>query len=112
MGLKGQFDRNRQDFILIENEKLRNHRNHDDILIDQLGGILPDPSSWLLTAEQARLLAGVYKRGDKELAHLTGTFNEEFNKDEVVDDAAQLIEKMLNTYLYTVVREKMPEIVT
>ena len=54
----------------------------------------------------------MYKRGDKELAHLTGTFNEEFNKDEVVDDAAQLIEKMLNTYLYTVVREKMPEIVT
>jgi hypothetical protein len=59
---------------------------------------------------QAFRLAGVYKRADKELAHLTGTFNDDFNKDEVVDEAAQLVEKMLNTHLYTVVNEQMPEI--
>jgi len=45
MGLKGHFDQTRKDFILIENTKLRNCRSYDDILIDQLGGELPDPSS-------------------------------------------------------------------
>lgn len=110
MGLKGHFDQKSQDFTLIENTKLRNCRDCDDILIDQLGGTFPDPSSWSLNPKQARLLAGVYKRADKELAHLTATFNDEFNTDEVVDEAAQLVEKMLDTHLYTVVKEKMPEI--
>ena len=57
-----------------------------------------------------RLLAGVYKRANKELAHLTATFNDEFNEDDVVDEAAKLVEQMLNAYLYTVVGEKMPKI--
>lgn len=110
MGLKGHLDQKSQDFILIENTKLRNCRDYDDILIDQLGGKFPNPSLGSLTPKQARLLAGVYKRADKELAHLTGTFNNEFNKDEVVEEAAQLVEQMLNTHLYKVVNEKMPEI--
>ena len=110
MGLKGHFDQKSQAFILIENRELKNCPKRDDILIDQLGGTFPNPSSWSLNPEQARLLAGVYKRADKELAHLTATLNDEFNTDEAVDEAAKLVEKMLDTHLYTVVKEKMPEI--
>ena len=107
MGLKGYFDpRSTEILFWDENAKLRNCRDYDDILIDQLGGTLPNPSSWSLSPKQARLLAGVYKRANKELAHLTATFNE----DDVVDEAAKLVEQMLNAHLYTVVGEKMPKI--
>lgn len=99
MGLKGDFDQTRKDFVLIENAALRNRRGDDDILIDQLGGELPDSGSWSLSADEARLLGGVYKRADKELAHLTATFNAEFNEDENIDRASQLVEKLLNEYL-------------
>ena len=71
MGLKGYFDpRSTEILFWDENAKLRNCRDYDDILIDQLGGTLPNPSSWSLSPKQARLLAGVYKRANKELAHL------------------------------------------
>ena len=110
MGLKGDFNQTRKDFILIENTTLRNCRSDDDILIDQLGGELPDPGSWSLSADEARLLAGVYKRADKELAHLTATFNDAFNDDEAVDRASRLVERLLNEQLYTHVNERMPDI--
>jgi len=112
MGLKGHFDQKNKDFVLIENTKLRNCRGYDDILIDQLGGALPDPTSWLLTADEARLLAGVYKRADKELAHLTATFDDEFNDDDGIDRASRLVEKLLNDHLCSRVnvRETMPKI--
>jgi len=110
MGLKGDFDQARKDFVLRKNTALRNCRKDDDILIDQLGGELPDPGSWSLSADDERLLAGVYKRADKELAHLTATFNDEFNKEEAVDRASRLVERLLNEYLYARVNEKMPDI--
>jgi len=103
MGLKGRKD---QDFDLYQDRA----GGQDDVLIDQLGGTLPDPSSWSLTPPQARLLAGIYCRTNKELAHLTSTFDDEFNGDEIVDEAAQLVVGLLNTNLYTVVNETMPEI--
>ena len=112
MGLKGYFDQKTKDFILIENTRLRNCRDYDDILIDQLGGELPDVNSLSLTPVQARLLAGVSKRADKELAHLTATFNDEFNKDATVDEAAQLVVKLLDDHLYEKVVEQMPPIDT
>ena len=96
--------------LLVENTKLKNCREYDDILVDQIGGKFPDPSSWALTPKQARLLAGVYKRADKELAHLTGTFNDEFNEDDAVDQAAQLVVDLLERHLYTVVKEELPRI--
>src|SRR5439155_2373631 len=101
MGLRGHFDHSRKDFVLVEDAKLRNCRGHDDILIDQLGGQLPDPSSWSLNADEARLLAGMYKRANKELAHLTATFNDEFNSDEAIDRASQLVERLLHEHLYS-----------
>jgi hypothetical protein len=110
MGLKGHFDQRRNDFILEEDERVRKYRRDDDILIDQLGGQLPDPRSWSLSADEARLLAGVYKRADKELAHLTATFNDEFNSDDAIDRALRLVERLLNECLYSPVNEKMPEI--
>lgn len=110
MGLKGHFDRKKETFILIENSKLRDRRDYDDILIDQLGGALPDPASWSLTADEARLLAGVYKRADKELAHLTVTFNDEFNDDEVIGGASRLVVTLLSQHLYSLVHEDLPKI--
>ena len=110
MGLKGHFDQKRKDFVLIENSKLRNCRDYDDILVDQLGGVLPDPTSWSLTADEARLLAGVYKRADKELAHLTAAFNDEFNDDEAIDRASRAVVTLLNKHLYSLVHEDLPKI--
>ena len=110
MGLKGHFDKTCNDFVLIENAKLRTSRSDDDILIDQLGGELPNPASWSLSTDEARLLGAVYKRADKELAHLTTTFNDEFNTDDNIDKASRLVERLLNEYLYTRVNEKMPAI--
>jgi hypothetical protein len=109
MGLRGDFDSARKDFVLKKDDKLRRNRRGDDILIDQLGGRLPDPRSWSLSAEEARLLAGVYKRANKELAHLTETFNEEFNKEEAIDRASRLVERLLNECLYSRVNERMPD---
>jgi len=43
---------------------------------------------------------------------LTSTFNDEFNEDAVVDEAATLVEGLLGTYLYSVVNEAMPESTT
>jgi hypothetical protein len=110
MGLKGHFDQKKKDFILVENNKLRTCRDYDDILIDQLGGTLPDPASWSLTADDARLLAGVYKRADKELAHLTATFNDEFNDEEAIDRASRLVVTLLSKHLYALVHEDLPKI--
>jgi hypothetical protein len=110
MGLKADFDPTRKDFVLVKNTALRNSRSDDDILIDQLGGELPDPGSWSLNADDERLLAGVYKRVDEELAHLTATFNREFNEDENIDRASRLVERLLSEYLYARVNERMPNI--
>jgi hypothetical protein len=39
-----------------------------------------------------RILAGVYNRADKELAHLTSTFNDEFHQEDILIEAATIVE--------------------
>jgi hypothetical protein len=47
-------------------------------------------------------LAGVYKRADKELAHFTDEdkYNDEFNTDKKLIEAAESIEFLLKKFLY------------
>ena len=52
----------------------------------------------------------MYKRADKELAHLTATFNDEFNDDEAIDKASRLVARLLDEQLYARLNESMPEI--
>ena len=59
-------------------------------------------------ASSQRILAGVYKRADKELAHLTSTFNEEFNEEDVLIEAATAVEDLLQRFLYAPLGEQLP----
>lgn len=76
-------------------------------MIDQFIGRLISPED--VPEQSRRILAGVYLRGDKELAHLTSTFNEEFNKEDILIEAATAIEFLLEKYLYNPLGEKLPE---
>jgi len=51
-------------------------------------------------AASRKLLAGVYKRADKELAHLTLKFNKPYNRDEALIDAATAIEALIQKFVY------------
>src|SRR5437899_1067887 len=85
LGLRGEFDASKSDFVL----KSAPSPNADDVQVDQLGGQLVPLNS--LSPPEQRLLAGVCVRANKELAHLTLTYNEEFNREDVFLSAATLI---------------------
>ncbi|MBK7434192.1 MAG: hypothetical protein IPI66_10035 [Chitinophagaceae bacterium] len=82
-------------------------RRSDDIKIDQFGFQLLTPAD--IPQVKHRLLAGVYKRADKELAHLTSTFNDEFNEEDILIEAATIVEGLLEKYLYTPLGKQLPE---
>lgn len=46
------------------------------------------------------MLAGVYRRADKELAHLTLKFNKPFNEEKALIDAATAIEGLIQKFVY------------
>ncbi len=80
----------------------------DDVKIDQFIGRLLSPAD--VPPAHRRTLAGVYLRADKELAHLTTLFNEEFNHEDSLIDAATAIEQLLERYLYAPSGEPLPPI--
>jgi hypothetical protein len=84
----------------VQDEK---KRRDDNIWLDDLGGTLPITDS--LTDEDKRLLIGVLKRADKELAHLTKTFNDEFNTAKKIVEAIALIERLLQEHLYKIYKK-------
>ncbi|HEX7469659.1 MAG TPA: hypothetical protein VF437_02840, partial [Verrucomicrobiae bacterium] len=47
----------------------------------------------------------VLKRADKELAHLTKTFNDEFNTAKKIVEAIALIERLLQEHLYKIYKK-------
>jgi hypothetical protein len=100
-GLKGEFDGS--DYKLMPSPR----KFADDVKIDQFIGRLLTPAD--VPASSRRVLAGVYKRADKELAHLTSTFNEAFNKEDVLIDAATAIEDLLQKFLYARLGEQLPQ---
>ena len=71
-GLKGIFQN--ETFELAEQPS----KHQDDILIDKFIGHLIKPDE--ISKNSQRILAGVYIRADKELAHITNKFNREFNE--------------------------------
>ncbi|MCE9538281.1 MAG: hypothetical protein K8R85_03570 [Bacteroidetes bacterium] len=105
LGLKGKLENGKP--VLTPNIRKTGPRNDDDIMIDQFFDHLLLPAD--VPTISHRTLAGVYLRGDKELAHLTSTFNEEFNKEDTLIEAATAIEKLLEKYLYTPLGEQLPE---
>ncbi len=105
LGLKGEFDGS--DYKVTARPRRSGSKFADDIMIDQFIGRLLTPAD--VPASSQRILAGVYKRADKELAHLTSTFNEEFNEEEVLIAAATAIEDLLQTFLYAPLHEQLPE---
>lgn len=66
------------------------NRRTDDVWIDDIGGTLPTTDD--LTEPEKRLLVGVLRRADKELAHLTEKFDPDFNTAIRIIDAIDLIE--------------------
>lgn len=103
LGLKGKFNGN--EFELISGTS---SRFADDVKIDRFIGKLLVPGDVPPAARS--VLAGVYVRADKELAHLTTQFSEEFNQEEVLIEAATVLERLLEIFLYRPLGEPLPEI--
>ncbi|MGA8479529.1 MAG: hypothetical protein WB696_16355 [Chthoniobacterales bacterium] len=81
-------------------------RAPDDVTIDQLGGELVDPSS--IPLDDQRLLAGIYCRANKELAHLTLVYNDEFNAPEKILRGIDLVEILIQKHLYAKIGRELP----
>jgi|SRR5665213_98662 len=105
LGLKGEYEMG--DYKLLINPRKNGPKYIDDVMIDQFIGRLLTPAD--VPTSKQRILAGVYKRADKELAHLTTTFNNEFNEEEVLIDAATTVEILLQQFLYKPFNQELPE---
>jgi hypothetical protein len=81
-------------------------RVDDDVKIDQFIGRLLTPND--VPDVDKRVLAGVYLRANKELAHLTTRFNDEFNQEDALIHAATAIESLLERHLYAPNQEAIP----
>ena len=95
MGLQGYYDDAKKEYILCVNRK---ERRGDDVWIDQLGGQLVDPNS--ISNDERQILAGIYKRADKELAHLTVSDVGEFNTPAVIVRGIDIVERLMRANLY------------
>src|SRR5687767_13327896 len=69
----------------------------NDVRIDKFIGKLLSPSD--VPTNDQQIIAGVYVRADKELAHLTTDFDDEFNQEEILIKAATIIESLLKKHL-------------
>jgi hypothetical protein len=105
LGLKGEYDGS--DYKLTARPRQRGGKFAEDIKIDQFIGRLLTPAD--VPASSQRILAGVYKRADKELAHLTSTFNKEFNEEGALIAAATAVEDLLQRFLYDALHEQLPQ---
>jgi hypothetical protein len=106
LGLKGIYNGNNYELIQNPNPD----RFKDDVKLDRFRGELLKPSD--VSQHFHKLLAGIYARADKELAHLTLIFNEEFNQEEKLIEAATVIEQLLKEFLYDPLKEQLPPIST
>lgn len=104
LGLKG--DLNNKAYSLELNPRKTGPKFKDDIKIDQFCQRLLTPLD--VPQEFHRILAGVYNRADKELAHLTSTFNDEFNEEDILIEAATIVESLLHTHLYSPLGKQLP----
>lgn len=100
LGLRGDF--NGTSYILNENPR----KKENDIKLDQFVDELVKPSN--VSPNMKELLAAVYVRADKELAHLTYIFNEEYNQENVLIEAACAVEELIKQFLYAPLNEPWP----
>ena len=106
LGLQGEKSKQKGSYFLVK------HRSKypDDITIDLLGGELADPGQF--APDEHRLLAGIYCRADKELAHLTNTFEYDFNTEQAIIDGSNLVVETLKTHLYDKLGRELPPLST
>jgi hypothetical protein len=107
MGLKVQTQNGKAE--LVDYTKWVKKAKKDDVLIDQLGGVLVqlnDPE--LSKLSDQKLLLGLLMRADKELAHLTTTFDPVHNTEQNMLQAIGLVEKLINSHLYKRVGRSLP----
>jgi hypothetical protein len=78
----------------------------DDVKIDLLGGEPVDPPS--IPLDDQRVLAGIYCRASKELAHLTLTYNDEFNDPERILLGIDLVQGLIQKHLYAKIGRELP----
>jgi hypothetical protein len=108
MGLKGKYDVTQQDYRLERRNP--SPRFLDDVYIDQLGGQLVDPAT--IKIDDQRLLAGIYCRAEKELAHLTTHDEAKFNTSNALIEGINLVEGLLRLNLYDKVGRQLPPVTT
>ena len=92
LGLRGERHKGR--FRLVASKR----KYPNDVKLDQFFGRLLQPSDVPRTAR--RVLAGVYVRADKELAHLTLVFNKVFNEEKALIEAATVVESLIQKFVY------------
>lgn len=102
LGLKGKYENGNFTLAPITNIQ------PTDVKIDTFIPELLAPSE--VSANDQRILGGVYCRADKELAHITTTFYDEFNNEEILIKAATIVERLIQTHLYNPLGEPFPEI--
>jgi hypothetical protein len=108
MGFKGKYDGTQQYYKLERSNP--GTRRSDDVWIDQLGGQLVDPIT-IKTGDRS-LLAGIYCRADKELAHLTTHDEGKFNTPNALIEGINLVESLLQLNLYNKVGRQFPPVTT
>ena len=96
LGLKGERRNGR--FRLKDVARNNGPKWQDDVKVDQFFGRLLTPKD--VPAASRELLAGVYVRADKELAHLTLKFNKRFNQPKALIDAATAVEGLVQKFVY------------
>ncbi len=92
LGLRAEYHKGR--YRLAESKR----KFPSDVKLDQFFGRLLKPSDVPRAAR--RVLAGVYARGDKELAHLTLKFNKPFNEEKALIDAATAVASLIQKFVY------------
>jgi len=107
LGLKAKFDKVTLVYSLFTNER-KAKKDEDDIKIDQFRSKLLSPTD--LPRGSERILAGVYIRADKELAHLTSTSHDEFNTECILIQAATIVEDLMLKFLYAPHNRTLPDI--
>ena len=104
MGLKGV--RRPTGFTLEPIPRRTAGKHADDVKIDQFIGHLLTPRDVPVVSHD--MLAGVYCRADKELAHLTTTFDDRYNGENELIQAATAVENLLATHLYSTLGVSLP----
>jgi hypothetical protein len=105
MGLRGV--RDSTGLRLEPNPRKKGAKYQDDVKIDQFIGQLLVPGD--IPKRFHQTLAGVYCRGDKELAHLTMVYSGRFNTESALIRAAGAVETVLSKRLFCPLNEPFPE---